>query len=49
MMPYQRLLFRPGSRYGYSNPAYLYLARIVEQISGDPWAVYISTPPRARG
>lgn len=41
MMPYQRLLFRPGARYGYSNPAFIYLARIVEQLSGDPWQSYI--------
>jgi CubicO group peptidase (beta-lactamase class C family) len=41
MMPYQRLLFRPGSRYGYSNPAFIYLARVIEQISGDPWDAYV--------
>lgn len=41
MMPYQELLFRPGSRYGYSNPAYIYLARIIEQLTGDPWDAYI--------
>jgi CubicO group peptidase (beta-lactamase class C family) len=41
MMPYQRLRFRPGSRYGYSNPGYIYLARAIEQVSGDPWAVYV--------
>jgi CubicO group peptidase (beta-lactamase class C family) len=41
MMPYQQLLFRPGSRYGYSNPGYLYLARVIEQLTGDPWAVYV--------
>jgi CubicO group peptidase (beta-lactamase class C family) len=41
MMPYQRLLFRPGSRYSYSNPAFIYLARVVEQISGDPWDAYV--------
>ena len=41
MMPYQRLHFRPGSRYGYSNPGYIYLARVIEKLSGDPWAVYI--------
>ena len=41
MMPYQELLFRPGSRYGYSNPAYIYLARIIEQLTGDPWDGYI--------
>ena len=41
MMPYQELLFRPGSRYGYSNPAFIYLARVVEQITGDPWDAYV--------
>jgi CubicO group peptidase (beta-lactamase class C family) len=41
MMPYQRLLFQPGARYGYSNPAFIYLARVIEQITGDPWDAYI--------
>ena len=41
MMPYQQLEFRPGSRYGYSNPGYIYLARVVEQITGDPWEDYV--------
>jgi CubicO group peptidase (beta-lactamase class C family) len=41
MMPYQQLVFAPGSRYGYSNPGFVYLARIIEAVSGDPWAVYI--------
>lgn len=41
MMPYQQLEFRPGSRYGYSNPGFIYLARVVEQITGDPWEDYV--------
>jgi CubicO group peptidase (beta-lactamase class C family) len=41
MMPYQEILFRPGSRYSYSNPAYVYLGRIIEQLSGDPWENYV--------
>lgn len=41
MMPYQRLDFAPGSRYGYSNPAFIYLARIIEQVTGDPWDRYV--------
>jgi CubicO group peptidase (beta-lactamase class C family) len=41
MMPYQELLFAPGSRYGYSNPAFIYLARIVEQRTGDAWQTYV--------
>src|SRR5207247_151705 len=42
MMPYQELLFRPGTRYGYSNPAVLYLARIIEQLTAGPYQSYIS-------
>jgi CubicO group peptidase (beta-lactamase class C family) len=41
MMPYQQLLFAPGSRFGYSNPAFIYLARIIEQLTGDPYGIYI--------
>ena len=41
MMPYQELLFAPGSRYGYSNPAFIYLGRIIELLTGDPYQVYI--------
>jgi len=41
MMPYQELRFAPGSRYGYSNPAFIYLARILELITGDPYQAYI--------
>jgi CubicO group peptidase (beta-lactamase class C family) len=41
MMPYQTLRFAPGSRYGYSNPGFLYLARVIEQVTGDPWEVYV--------
>jgi CubicO group peptidase (beta-lactamase class C family) len=41
MMPYQELAFRPGSRYSYSNPGFIYLARIVELITDDPWEAYV--------
>jgi CubicO group peptidase (beta-lactamase class C family) len=41
MMPYQEIGFRPGSRFGYSNPSFIYLARVVEALTGDPWAVYV--------
>jgi len=41
MLPYQRLWFAPGSRYGYSNPAFVYLARVVEGITGDAWQSYV--------
>ena len=41
MMPYQQLHFRPGSKYSYSNPASSTSARIIEKITGDPWASYV--------
>lgn len=41
MMPYEKLAFPPGEQYGYSNPAYIYLGRIIEQLSGDPWDGYV--------
>jgi CubicO group peptidase (beta-lactamase class C family) len=41
MMPYQELLFEPGSRYSYSNPAFIYLARVIESLSGDAWEAYV--------
>lgn len=41
MMPYQELLFRPGERHSYSNPGFIYLARIIEAITGDAWQAYV--------
>lgn len=41
MLPYTEILFEPGSRYSYSNPAFIFLGRIIEIISGDGYEVYI--------
>jgi len=41
MMPYQELLFKPGSKFSYSNPGFIYLARVIEQLSRDPWESYV--------
>jgi CubicO group peptidase (beta-lactamase class C family) len=41
MMPYQKIHFQPGSKFGYSNPAYIYLARVIESLTGDPWQSYV--------
>jgi CubicO group peptidase (beta-lactamase class C family) len=41
MMPYQELSFKPGERFQYSNPGYIYLGRIVELVTGSPWEAYV--------
>jgi CubicO group peptidase (beta-lactamase class C family) len=41
MMPWTELLFEPGGRFGYSNPGIVFLARIVELVSGEPWEAYV--------
>jgi CubicO group peptidase (beta-lactamase class C family) len=41
MMPYQEVRFKPGSKYSYSNPGFIYLARVIEAVSGDPWESYV--------
>ena len=41
MMPYTQILFKPGSRYSYSNPGIIYLGRIIELLSKDDYEVFI--------
>jgi len=41
MMPYQQIEFAPGSRFGYSNPAWIYLAHTLEGLTDEPWQYYI--------
>ena len=41
MMPYQELAFEPGARYSYSNPAFIYLARVIEKVSGLSYQTYV--------
>ena len=40
MLPYTEVEFAPGSKYSYSNPGIIYLGRVVEKISGEPWETY---------
>lgn len=42
MMPYTDLQFAPGSRYSYSNPGIILLGRIVEQLAGEDFEVYVA-------
>jgi CubicO group peptidase (beta-lactamase class C family) len=41
MMPYQELAFKPGSKFSYSNPAFIYLARVIEKVSGLSYQTYV--------
>jgi CubicO group peptidase (beta-lactamase class C family) len=41
MMPYQELAFTPGARFQYSNPAFIYLGRVIEALTTDPYEVYL--------
>ena len=41
MMPYSETSFRPDTRFSYSNPGYVYLGRILTELTGDPWEAYI--------
>jgi CubicO group peptidase (beta-lactamase class C family) len=41
MMPYTEILFAPGSRYSYSNPGVIFLGRVIERLSGEPYESYI--------
>ena len=41
MMPYQELAFKPGARFSYSNPAFIYLARVIEKVTGLSWQTYV--------
>ncbi len=42
MMPYTELLFKPGTKYSYSNPGVIFLGRIIELFSGDDYEVYVA-------
>ncbi len=41
MIPYTEILFKPGSKYSYSNPGIIYLGRVIEIITHDDYEVYI--------
>ncbi len=41
MMPYMKLAFAPGTEYSYSNPGFVYLARAIQHMTGDPWQGHI--------
>jgi CubicO group peptidase (beta-lactamase class C family) len=41
MFPFTEILFKPGSKFSYSNPGIILLGKIIEKLSGDDYEVYI--------
>ncbi|MGR4892231.1 serine hydrolase domain-containing protein [Sphingopyxis sp. LARHCG72] len=41
MLPYTQVEFKPGTRFGYSNPGIVYLGQVIERLSGEDYEVYI--------
>jgi len=41
MLPYTEILFKPGSKFSYSNPGIIFLGKIIEKLSGYDYEVYI--------
>jgi CubicO group peptidase (beta-lactamase class C family) len=41
MFPFTRILFKPGSKFSYSNPGIIFLGRIIEKLTGDDYEVYV--------
>jgi CubicO group peptidase (beta-lactamase class C family) len=38
----ERLLFRPGTRWSYSNSGFLLAGLVIERVSGEPYATYVA-------
>lgn len=41
MLPYTEVLYRPGTRFSYSNPGIVYLGQVIERLSGEDYEVYV--------
>jgi CubicO group peptidase (beta-lactamase class C family) len=42
MLPYTEILFKPGTRYSYSNPGIVFLGQIIERLTGDDYEMYVT-------
>jgi len=40
MFPYMEISFEPGSSFRYSNPGFIFLAQVIERLTGDELEVY---------
>jgi CubicO group peptidase (beta-lactamase class C family) len=41
MFPFTEILFKPGSKFSYSNPGIIFLGRIIEKLTSDDYEVYV--------
>lgn len=41
MLPFTEILFKPGSRFSYSNLGIVFLGQIIERLTGDDYEVYV--------
>jgi CubicO group peptidase (beta-lactamase class C family) len=41
MLPFTEILFKPGSRYSYSNLGIVFLGQIIERLTDDDYEVYV--------
>jgi CubicO group peptidase (beta-lactamase class C family) len=41
MMPYTEILFKPGTKFSYSNPGIIFLGRVIEILTHEDYEVYI--------
>jgi len=41
MLPFTETLFKPGTKYSYSNLGIVFLGQIIERLSGDDYEVYV--------
>ena len=41
MLPFTEILFKPGSRYSYSNLGIVFLGQIIQRLTGDDYEVYV--------
>jgi CubicO group peptidase (beta-lactamase class C family) len=42
MFPYTEVMFKPGTKYSYSNPGVIFLGRIIESLTDDDYEVYVT-------
>ena len=41
MLPFTEILFKPGSKYSYSNLGIVFLGQIIERLTGEDYEVYV--------